>query len=328
MDKLDIIYICDDGFAEVAGVSIVSLFEKNPREKIQLTVYLLGVGLTEENRQGFENLGLEYGQEVVLIDATEEYKEIQKLNLSVYRGSAMTNLRLHFDKLLPQTVKKILYIDCDTIICDELNPLCEFSLNGKLLAMALDAYGKMLVQEEDEVYYNAGVLLIDCDKWRLENWRGKIETFIENNTKQLAHPDQDVFNRVCRNEITRLPIRYNLQVIHREYSEQLYFYYLAPRQYYSQQEIKEARENPAIIHMIRSMGTNPWYLDGKEHPDYEIYRYYKNKSSWKTQLPQPLEINFVIRCERILKKILPKGIFFPISLMAMKMANKNGNNKY
>lgn len=328
MDKLDILYICDDGFAEVAGVSMVSLFEKNPREKIHLTVYLLGVGLTEENRKRFENLGLEYGQEVVLIDATEEYKEIQKLNLSVYRGSAMTNLRLHFDKLLPQTVKKILYIDCDTIICDELNPLCEFSLNGKLLAMVFDAYGKMLVQEEDDVYYNAGVLLIDCDKWRLENWREQIETFIENNTKQLAHPDQDVFNRVCRNEITRLPIRYNLQVIHREYSEQLYFHYLAPRQYYSQQEIKEAREHPAIIHMIRSMGTNPWYLDGKEHPDYEIYRYYKNKSAWKTQLPRTIQINFVIRCERILKKILPKGIFFPISLMAMKMVNKTQNNKY
>lgn len=327
MDKLDVLYICDDGFAEVAGVSMVSLLEKNPKEKIQLTVYLLGVSLSEENRQRFKQFGQTYGQEVVLIDATEEYKEIQKLKLSAYRGSAMTNLRLHFDKLLPETIQRILYIDCDTIICDKLNSLCEFSLEGKLLAMALDAYGGMLAREDNEIYYNAGVLLIDCNKWRLENWRDKIEEFIENNTQHLAHPDQDVFNRVCRNEIITLPIRYNLQVVHREYSEQLYFRYLAPDHYYSRQEIREARKKPAIIHMIRFLGTNPWYQDGILHPDYKAYTYYKDKSAWKEQMPRTSEINFVIRCERILKRILPRGIFFPISLAAMRMANDTENSK-
>lgn len=319
MDNLNVLYICDENFAEVAGVSITSLFKNNPSRKIHITVYLLTVEISSESKNKFLRLSEKSGHDLILIDATEEFQIIQQLNLSLYRGSAMTNLRLYFDKLIPQTVHRILYIDCDTIITDELIPLCNYQLNGKLLAMTLDAYGKILRKSADEVYYNAGVLLIDCDRWRNEYWRQKIEVFIKNNTEQLAHPDQDVFNHVCKGEIDRLPIRYNLQVVHREYVEKLYFRYLAPENYYSGQEIEDARNKPAIIHMIRSLGTNPWYKDGKLHPDYKLYQSYKNISQWEKTAPQVIGVGKVIRCERILKKVLPQRAFFAISLIAMKI---------
>lgn len=329
MKKLDVLYMCDDGFAEIAGVSITSLFEKNPKETIQITVYLLGVQISEENKIRFHALEEQYGQRIVLIDAKEEYDEIRKMNLASYRGSVMTNLRLHFDKLIPETVHRIVYIDCDTIICDSLQELCDFQMNGKLLAMALDAYGKLLCNKQDEDYYNAGILLIDCDKWRSGKWREQIEQFIEINTENLSHPDQDVFNIVCKNEIVRLPIRYNFQVVHREYHEKLYSHYLAPKRYYSNQEIEQARKKPAILHLIRVLGTNPWYEDGKLHPDFQIYQQYKLKSLWKNEEPKKSHQGMVIKCERILKIILPKCMFFPISLEAIKVAMRNDeNNKY
>lgn len=330
MKKLDVLYMCDDGFAEIAGVSITSLFEKNPKDIIQITVYLLGVQISEENKIRFHTLEEQFGQKIVLIDAQEEYNNIQNMKLAAYRGSAMTNLRLHFDKLIPDTVHRIVYIDCDTIICDTLLELCDFPLNGKLLAMTLDAYGRMLCdKQKNSDYYNAGILLIDCDKWRCGKWREQIECFIENNTEKLSHPDQDVFNIVCKDEIVRLPIRYNLQVVHREYSEKLYFKCLAPERYYSQKEIEQARKNPAILHMIRVLGTNPWYEDGKLHPDFQIYQKYKLSSLWKNEEPKKSHQGIAIKCERILKNILPKCLFFPISLAAIAAAMKSDeNNKY
>lgn len=326
MNKLNVLYMCDDGFAEIAGVSITSLFENNPQEHLKLVVYILGVNISKENQTRFYQLGKDYGQEIVLIDASEEYEVIRKMKLSSYRGSAMTNLRLHFDKLIPESVQRILYIDCDTIICDSLEAMCEFSMNEKLLAMAMDAYGKLLWNDKNTIYYNAGVLLIDCEKWRTENWREQIEQFIECSTENLAHPDQDVFNTVCREEIITLPMRYNLQVVHREYSEKLYFKHLAPNEYYSELEIENARKAPAIVHLVRVLGTNPWYQDGKIHPDYQLYCKYKEMSYWRDAIPKEIQVNFVLRCERVLKRILPKKIFFPISLVAIKMAMQ-GKNK-
>lgn len=320
MNKLDVLYICDDMFAEVAGVSLTSLFENNPKDRISLCVYVLVVGLSRENEAKFISMGRKYGHQLKLIDASEEFEEIKSLRLDSYRGSVMTNLRLHFDKLVPETVRRLLYIDCDTIICGALTDIAQMPLNGGLLAMAYDAYGRMLTDAADVPYYNAGVLLIDCNRWRREGWRSRIENFITDNTQHLAHPDQDVLNVVCKDEITPLPIRYNFQVIHREYPEELYFRYLAPNWYYSAQEIREARENPCILHMIRSLGTNPWYSDGSSHPDYVIYERYKKMSFWKESSPQSLSPGFVIRCERGLKKALPMRVFFPVSIAAMRIA--------
>lgn len=326
MNSLDIIYICDNGFAEVAGISILSLFENNPKEQISLKVHILGVQISQVNKQRFERLGKQYGQTVEVLDATEQYKKIQKLNLSSYRGSEMTNLRLHFDQMISNEIQRVLYIDCDTIVCGKLQGLCDFELNGKLLGMVYDAYGKILNEEKDSAYYNAGVLLIDCERWRREHWCEKIENFIASNTRKLVHPDQDVFNIVCKNEIEVLPMNYNLQVVHREYSERLYFRYLAPETYYTKEEVQDACENPAILHMIRYLGTNPWYTDGKLHPDYQQFQKYKMQSEWAENRATVMKTYFVIRCERMLHKILPKRVFFPISIAAIRFAMKKDEN--
>lgn len=322
-------YICNDEYAEIAGVSITSLCENNNCGQLQLTIYILGVNISMKNQKRFKQLADQYGHEIILIDASGEYEIIKNMNLSDYRGSAMTNLRLRFDKLIPNSVQRLLYIDCDTIITDSLLELCSFDLEGKLLGMAMDAYGKIFDCGLPKPYYNAGVLLIDCVKWRKEKWRQKIGDFIKNNNENLAHPDQDVLNIVCADEIATLPIRYNFQIVHREYNEHLYFKHLAPNEYYTGEEIEQARENPVIVHQVRFLGTNPWYHDGYIHPDYPLYSKYKEMSLWKQEEPKKIQVDFVIRCERILDKVLTKEIFFPVSLAALRFASQGkGKNKY
>ena len=46
MKELNVLYICDDVFAPIAGVSLTSLFENNSNTQISITVYLLWVGVS------------------------------------------------------------------------------------------------------------------------------------------------------------------------------------------------------------------------------------------------------------------------------------------
>lgn len=327
MNELNVMYICDDRYAEIAGISILSMFENNNSNNIKITVYLLGVKVSKENKDKLLRLGQNYGQSVVFIDAEEEYKNIEKTGINGYRGSIMTNLRLYFAKLIPAPVDRILYIDCDTIVCGSLLDLCDFPMNGKMLAMAYDAYGKIFTDDKNSAYYNAGVILIDSDKWRSEKWQEKIEDFIYSNSELMLHPDQDVFNKVCKDEIVLLPAKYNLQLIHRVVDYKLYSKFLIPQYYYCKSDIENANEAPTILHLVRYLGTNPWKDDGRWHPDYDIYANYKKKTEWRDNGWKKEKASFAIKCERILSKILPRMLFFHILIIAISLMNKCGKEK-
>lgn len=325
MNELNVFYICDEGFAEVAAASITSLFSHNPSNALRLTVYVLLANAGTGTRRRLVSLGERFGQTVRPVDADAALHELEALDLASYRGSSVTNLRLYFDKLLPRDIHRILYLDADTLVLDDLSPLCSLSLHGRMLGMVLDAYGDLMRGTRGKPtapYYNAGVLLIDCDRWRRQNWRQRITRYIDQNGAPFAHPDQDIYNLVCRDEICRLPIRYNLQTVHRAVSDRVYFRFLSHSGYYSPQEIAAARECPAVIHMIRTLGTNPWNTDGALHPDSALYRQYKALTPWAGEAPRPGNADFLIQTERFLHRFLPQPLMFPLTLAAIWTAQK------
>ncbi len=320
MEKLNVLYMCDNGFAGVTGVSLTSLFENNPCDKISITVYLLLVGVDEENCRKFKQLSQTYHQTIQLIDATTTFAELTNTNIPTYRGSSMTNLRLYFDRYIPEDINRLLYLDSDTLICGSLAELIHINMEGKLLGMVMDAYGDLLKKEEGKNfnYYNAGVLLINCQRWRCEHWHSKIMEYAHKYGKEFSHPDQDLYNIVCKEDIISLPIQYNFQTIHRMYPEKLYFRYMSARNYYSDDEIAAARKKPIILHMIRTLGCNPWN-SCNEHPDSPLFLKYKKISPWKSEPFIPLKHDPLITIEKILYKVLPQRLFFPLSLWAMKL---------
>lgn len=330
MKELNVLYICDNSFAPIAGVSLTSLFKNNSNAQISITVYLLGVDVSLRNQALFLQLAQKYGQIIHLIDAGPLMKKISSLELSTYRGSAMTNLRLYFDLLIPATVHRLLYLDCDTLICASVSELADWDLNGRALGMVLDAYGNQDFPADipDEPYYNAGVILIDCDRWRTRKWGEKIEKYLRAEGGHLSHPDQDLLNLLCRDEILRLPCRYNLQTIHRMYSVRTYFKCFPNRSYYPEQELNEAIASPVIVHMIRVFGKNPWNCNN-HHPDQELFLQYKRKSFWSDWSAGPGRNDFLLRVERLLFLLLPAGFFLPLSVRAIRFVQKfDTKNRY
>ena len=320
MKKLSVLYITDEKYAPLVGVSVTSLFKNNPVSRISLTVYILTTNMSTHNKTLFENLAKDYEQQICTINVGKELEKIEKLNISKYRGSSITNLRLCFDKFIPRQVQRLLYLDADTIVCGNIEELADFDMHGKMLGMVHDAYGKIIVDKDykGDAYYNAGVILFDCEKWRKEMWREQILRYINDNGAQFTHPDQDLYNFLCKSEIICLPIRYNLQPVHSMYPDKVVYSNLGRLLYYSKEEIAEGRNNPAVLHMIRVFGRNPWHKKNS-HPFNDEYRRYKELSLWSRYPDEKKRIGLAFLIEILLSKLLPDSVFFPISLMAMRI---------
>lgn len=128
--------------------------------------------------------------------------------------SVASYLRLFLSEILPPDVKRVIYLDSDIIVLDDLAYLWNIDLLGKPVAAAADLF--MLETDRpgapaDHVYFNAGVLVIDLDRWRSrEIFREFIELAI-GKSDILKYHDQDVLNIVFAGSAYYIPSTWNYQ---------------------------------------------------------------------------------------------------------------------
>ncbi|MHC3377938.1 glycosyltransferase family 8 protein [Ligilactobacillus equi] len=104
--------------------------------------------------------------------------------------SKISYARLLIPDLLPH-LKRVLYLDCDIVVTDNLDRLFEISLEGNPIGMAIDWF---YFNTKDN-RYNSGVMLIDCELWRekgyVEGIKKEVDKRLKNNLKA---DDQSVVN--------------------------------------------------------------------------------------------------------------------------------------
>jgi lipopolysaccharide biosynthesis glycosyltransferase len=136
--------------------------------------------------------------------------------------SAMTFARLLVPRSLPDHVERVLYLDSDLIVLDDISPLWDVDLNGKPVGAVLDSIDGRLQAHAPgfervprvAAYFNAGVLLIDLPRWRGEQISEKAMAYLQKNPS-LQYCDQDAINATCDGLWTPLHPRWNYQD-HRE----------------------------------------------------------------------------------------------------------------
>ena len=100
-------------------------------------------------------------------------------------------------------IKKILWLDCDTIIDDDISDLFETDLTGYYYAGALEpAKSKDIFR-----YVNVGVLLCNLDALRRMGKELEMIHFL--NRYQMAWPEQDCINLLCQGRIRLIDSTYN-----------------------------------------------------------------------------------------------------------------------
>lgn len=137
-----------------------------------------------------------------MVQGRVSFRYLEKMSLpeEAYidaRYSAAAEYRLLLPELLPD-YDKVLYIDCDVIIRNDLAPFYETAnLGSNLLGVVYERTG----------YFNSGFLLMNLEQMRKEKTSQKLMEVLK--TDYLEFPDQDALNKVCSGRVLALPPYHN-----------------------------------------------------------------------------------------------------------------------
>lgn len=214
-----IVYVTDRGFLKPTLVSVWSLLRhlSGPAE-----LHVWGVGLTPEDWRDVERVAA--ANPAVTLTG----RDIGAGYLEQARGpkdyiSATTMGRLFIPRLIEG---RALYIDGDTLVTGDVSPLFALDLGGALAGVVRDysvahwlseakpgdarvtKLAAIMQGAPQTDYFNAGVLLLDCDAIRA---RPELLAAVEDVVSASAceHGDQDHLNALLHGKVVQLDLAWN-----------------------------------------------------------------------------------------------------------------------
>ena len=262
-----------------------------------------------------------YGRSISFVPMPD-MKKLTGQTIDTRRWNISTFGRLYMASTLPQTVHKVLNIDCDTIIVDSIEDLWNTDLNGKIVGGMLecinDRYRKNVGINSGEYYLNGGIIFLNLDEVRRQGYESKFTAYIKKYGAALAYLDQDVINGVVnQKDKVKLPIRYNMLSPYFYVTYEQMMQMRRAKDFYSKQEYNNGRKNPGIVHFTTCYldGLRPW-IKGNRHPYLNEFLKYKAMSPWKDAPLQDDKRKTVIKLRTSIIRALPKRLLLPIvSLM-------------
>lgn len=129
----------------------------------------------------------------------------------LHRYTQEMYFRLLAPFLLPDSLHKVLYLDPDILIINQLRPLWDLDMKGRMFAAAVHTGKTELANNINRIrlktehdYFNSGVLLIDLDLGRREIIPADIFKYVKKHEKELLLPDQDILNSMYGSKILEL----------------------------------------------------------------------------------------------------------------------------
>lgn len=280
-ETLIVAYAADDNYAKYLGISMLSLFQNNVGFQ-EIRVFVLDCGIGQENLKKLKEIVGQFEREIVFLPVQEMVAQLD-LNMRAHKIAVASYARLFLSSILPSYVERVLYLDCDTLVCAPLRELWETELGDSLIAGVQDTVDKYFLHViglgSCIAYTNNGVLLINLKLWREENLEKVFMDFIDRFDGTVPHHDQGVINGVSGERRVILPLRFNVMSNIYAFSvrtiRKMYFL----DSYYTQIERDEALAEPAIIHFTPGLYGRPWEEDC-HHPAKEDFLRVLRQSPW------------------------------------------------
>jgi lipopolysaccharide biosynthesis glycosyltransferase len=123
--------------------------------------------------------------------------------------------------LLPPDVERVLFLDVDLLVLDDVTALWETELEGRVFGAAQDAAvprcssvrgvkgWRELGISAGAAYFNCGVLLIDLPRWRERTITPRVHDYLRS-TRQVDFLHQEALNAVAWNDWRAIDRRWNL----------------------------------------------------------------------------------------------------------------------
>ena len=266
---MNIVYASDDGYCQHMAVSIVSMIEHNKTE--QLIFHILSDGISEDNKRKIQEMLKFYGRKVNFypIDGLMDELKDKIKGLDTGRFRITTLARLLMGSILPDTVTKVLYLDCDTVVLRNISSLYNMRLNNCIAAMAAEPTIYPEVKEilgltAEDTYYNAGMILMNLSLWRSDDKESDCFNYYNTMGGRLPFNDQDILNYVLKDRIKRVGQTYDF------ITNYYYFRYstlVEKSSSYAEGESRQsfnlAKHHPHIVHYASD--ERPWNRGNFNH---------------------------------------------------------------
>lgn len=274
---MDIVCNIDDNYKRYCGVMLTSLFENNRGEDI--SVHILGDHLSEETRRVLSGIVVDkYGGALAFYDVQNLTISLPETNPHI---SVATYYRLFMASLLPESLHKVLYLDCDLLVLGALRDFWNTDISSCAVGVVEDMWafdhdrGKRLGYPSEYSSFNAGVMLINLDYWRNIDFEKQAIEFIREKFQLINDADQDVLNGILYNQKLFVPCRYNLQD----------GFYRRKRHIRSELEAEMDKElkKPVIVHFTNH--RKPWKFNCIHPLKKEFYKY-QDMTVWQGESPK------------------------------------------
>lgn len=201
-------------------------------------------------------------------------------------------MRLFMPAIVPPGTKKVLFLDVDTIMLEDISKLWNVDLGDNIIAAVQDPYvltfdnewGGIFNYKEfglapDTKYFNTGLLVVNIPKWTELNVTQKVLDCIKHNIKNANYPDQYGLNVICANQWLQLDPRWN---------------------YFSSGDL----QSPFLIHFT---SRKPIYTSYNNNPSYkELFENYRKQTQWRNAKPIGEVNRYIKKVHNILVKIKNK----------------------
>lgn len=256
---MNIFFCVNNAYADKLLVTIISILENNLEQKINF--FVLSSDFSDKNKiliqdtlKKYRNFKIKYlSVDKKIFDNSNLKNNIEYISLETY-------YRYIIADIVPN-INKALYLDADLIVNGRLNEFYDIDIENNYCAGVKDKfieeinYKNTLKMSSDEIYINAGVMLLNLGKLRKDHMSTKLLNNTIKLAEQIEYQDQDIINITFRGGIKEVDSKYN---------------FTSSNVIREKQKIKEA----IIIHYTGPI--KPWN-DNCKHKLRKLWRKYYNK---------------------------------------------------
>lgn len=173
-ESIHIAFVADDHYIPYLAVTALSVIANYNGERA-LVFHIVHDGISDAN---LSNLNKTLSAKNVSLDFVEvNPNDYDDLVLTGHFTRAIY-YRLSLPTLLGSAITKVLYLDCDILVLDDIEYLWELDLSQNALLAAPDPYlfgrCEILSFPQECKYFNSGVMAMNLHEWRQKDLTSKI----------------------------------------------------------------------------------------------------------------------------------------------------------
>lgn len=333
--NIPVVFAADDLYIPILGVALASLVTASSPEN-NYDILVLNEGLGRQNILALrEVIGERVNFSLRFIDVRDYFKDDERKSLFVSKDLAHISFATYYRFVIGRVFthyEKVLYLDCDLIINDDVAKLYATDLKENWIGAVPDIresiairrnfnvdgrlFGKYVREElglGKSLYFQAGVLLYNIRCFNEDD----VERRLFSKARQIKKPilmDQDILNSVCRDHVLFLQPRWNVEwQICFEFEN--FFNELLPA--YATSYAK-ALKKPAIIHYAspkKPWNSSPrplsklWWSNARNTPWYEYFIHRYSAAYYPMTAIKKISDNWLCK---VVKSIMPIKLKYKI----------------